>query len=280
MNLEYYDEWKDTNAVQLAIRFLDAVMSEFIEKSESHHYLKAAHKFAKRHRALGLGVLGMWTYFQKHMIDPESIDAKQHTSMIFAKMKKEALISSKQLAEEFGEPELLKGYGLRNTTLLAIAPTTSSSSILGQASPGIEPYKSNYFKAGLAKGNFMRRNKFLKELLIEKGHDNEDIWRSILAQNGSVQHLDIFSQHEKNVFKTFKELSQLTLIQLASIRQRFVDQGQSLNLNIPPSMTTQDVNKLIITAWELGIKSLYYQRSESVSKEFLANMAECTSCEG
>ena len=173
----------------------------------------------------------------------------------------------------------MKDYGRRNTTLLAVAPTTTSSAILGQASPGIEPFSSNYYKAGLAKGNFMRKNKHLKKLLNEKGIDDEETWRSIMLNHGSVQQLKELTAEEKAVFKTFKEISQLEIIQQASIRQKYIDQAQSLNLNIPSTLPVKEVNKLMIEAWKLGVKTLYYQRSQSVSKEFVANMVNCSSCE-
>ena len=174
---------------------------------------------------------------------------------------------------------MLKGYGRRNTTLLAIAPTTTSSAIFGQTSPGIEPYSSNYYKAGLAKGNFVRKNKFLKELLEQKGIDNEDTWREIMLHNGSVQHIEELSDDEKDVFKTFKEISQYEIILQASIRQKYIDQSQSLNLNIPPDLPVKEVNKLIIEAWKMGVKTLYYQRSQSVSKERINDLIICKSCE-
>jgi ribonucleoside-diphosphate reductase alpha chain len=279
MNLELYDEWKDTKAVKLATFFLDAVLQEFIAKTEDNYYLASANKFAKRHRALGLGVLGWHSLLQKRMIPFEGMEAKQLTSEIFRHIQSESDKASEELALIYGEPELLKGYGRRNTTTMAIAPTTSSSAILGQTSPGIEPFSSNYYKAGLAKGNFMRKNKYLKALLEEKGLDNEDTWRSIMLNNGSVQHLNELSENEKAVFKTFKEISQLEIIQQASIRQKYVDQAQSLNLNIPAELPIRDVNRLIIEAWKLGVKTLYYQRSQSVSKELVNNLVSCSSCE-
>ncbi|MDD2983671.1 MAG: ribonucleoside-diphosphate reductase subunit alpha [Crocinitomicaceae bacterium] len=279
MNLELYDEWKDTEAVKLAIFFLDAVLQEFIEKTEGNYYLASANKFAKRHRALGLGVLGWHSLLQKKMIPFEGMEAKMLTSEIFKYLEEKSEKATKELALIYGEPEILKGYGRRNTTLMAIAPTTSSSAILGQTSPGIEPFSSNYFKAGLAKGNFMRKNKYLKILLEAKGIDNEDTWRSIMLQNGSVQHLDELDENEKAVFKTFKEISQLEIIQQAAIRQKFIDQAQSLNLNIPSLLPIKEVNKLIIEAWTLGVKTLYYQRSQSVSKEMVTNLVSCSSCE-
>ncbi|MCC8360624.1 ribonucleoside-diphosphate reductase subunit alpha [Salinimicrobium sediminilitoris] len=279
MNLELYDEWKDTEAVKLAIYFLDAVLQEFIVKTEENYYLTPANRFAKRHRALGLGVMGWHSYLQKIMVPFEGLQAKGLTNNIFQDISNKALKASKELAQIYGEPEMLKGYGQRNTTLMAIAPTTSSSAILGQTSPGIEPFSSNYYKAGLAKGNFMRKNKYLKKLLIEKGMDTEDTWRNIMLNHGSVQQLNQLSALEKAVFKTFKEISQLEIIQQASVRQRFIDQAQSLNLNIPSNLPVKEVNRLIIEAWKLEVKTLYYQRSQSVSKEFITEMVTCSSCE-
>ncbi|MBW7867119.1 MAG: ribonucleoside-diphosphate reductase subunit alpha [Brumimicrobium sp.] len=279
MNLELYDEWKNTEAVKLAIYFLDAVMSEFIEKTAGNYYLTAAHNFAKNHRALGLGVMGWHSYLQKNRISFESLDAKSLTNKIFKGIQENANKASEELALIYGEPEVLKGYGRRNTTLLSIAPTTTSSAILGQTSPGIEPYSSNYYKAGLAKGNFVRKNKYLKQLLIEKGIDNEDTWRDIMLHNGSVQHIAELSEEEKDIFKTFKEISQYEIILQASIRQKYIDQAQSLNINIPSTLPVKDVNSLIIEAWRMGVKTLYYQRSQSVSKEKINELVVCKSCE-
>lgn len=279
MNLELYDEWKDTDAVKRAIYFLDAVLQEFIVKTEGNYYLTSSNRFAKRHRALGLGVLGWHSYLQKNMIPFEGMRSKALTNEIFKHINQQANEASEELAGIYGEPEVLEGYGRRNTTLMAIAPTTSSSAILGQSSPGIEPFSSNYYKAGLAKGNFMRKNKYLRKLLEEKGLDTEDTWLSIMLNHGSVRHLEGLSEEEKEVFKTFKEISQLEIIQQASIRQKYIDQAQSLNLNIPSNLPIKEVNKLLIEAWQLGIKTLYYQRSQSVSKEFISNIVSCSSCE-
>ena len=280
LNLEMYDEWKDTETVKLAIFFLDAVLEEFIKKTEGNYYLENANRFAKRHRALGLGVLGWHSYLQRNMIPFEGLESKQLTTTIFKDIQEKSEKATIELARIYGEPEVLEGYGRRNTTVLAIAPTTSSSAILGQASPGIEPMYSNYYKAGLAKGNFMRKNKYLEILLKEKGLDNEETWRSIMLNNGSVNHLKELSETEKNVFKTFKEISQLEIIQQASIRQKYIDQAQSLNLNIPADLPVKEVNNLILEAWKLGVKTLYYQRSQSVSKEMVTNLVSCSSCEG
>ena len=284
MNLELYDEWKDTNAVKLAIYFLDAVMSEFIAKTEDNHFLQAAHNFAKRHRALGLGVMGWHSYLQSKGIPFEGIMSRNLTGIIFKQLEAQSKQASKELADIYGSaPIFLEGEQhkevFRNTTTMAIAPTTSSSAILGQVSPGIEPYSSNYFKAGLAKGNFIRKNKYLQELLKTKNQDTEEVWREIMLRGGSVQSLECLTQEEKEVFKTFKEISQYEIISQAALRQRYIDQSQSLNVNIPSEIPIKDVNKLFIEAWRQGVKTLYYQRSSSVSKEQLTNIVSCTSCE-
>ena len=285
MNLELYDEWKDTDAVRTAIFLLDAVMSEFIEKTKENNHLKAAHNFAKRHRALGLGVMGWHSYLQRNNLPFGDMFNIARTNTIFGQIETQAYAASEELAEIYGPAPLFEETTnssikpRRNTTLIAIAPTTSSSSILGQASPGIEPFSSNYFKAGLAKGNFMRKNKYLQKVLEEKGMDNEDTWRAIMLDKGSVQNIEGLTQHEKEVFKTFKEISQMDIIKQAGARQKFIDQSQSLNLNIPSEVPVRDVNNLYITAWREGVKTLYYQRSSSVSKELLSNIVSCSSCE-
>lgn len=157
--------------------------------------------------------------------------------------------------------------------------TTSSSSILGQVSPGIEPYSSNYYKVGLAKGNFIRKNKYLTALLESKGKNTEEVWRQIMLAQGSVQGLDFLTPQEKEVFKTFRELSQRHILVLAQLRQKYIDQGQSLNINIPAEVPVKEVNAMMIDAWKWGIKGLYYQRSSSVAKELLTNIITCSSCE-
>ena len=286
MNLELYDEWKDTNAVYYAIYFLDAVMSEFIEKTEDNYYLKNSHNFAKRHRALGLGVLGYHSYFQKHNISFNAPETKVITQEIFGYLRREALRATKALSKIYGPAPIyneIENYPehkkQRNTTVMAIAPTTSSSSILGQVSPGIEPYSSNYYKVGLAKGNFIRKNKYLTALLESKGKNTEEVWRQIMLAQGSVQGLDFLTPQEKEVFKTFRELSQRHILVLAQLRQKYIDQGQSLNINIPAEVPVKEVNAMMIDAWKWGIKGLYYQRSSSVAKELLTNIITCSSCE-
>ena len=285
MNLSTYDEWKNTDAVRLAVMILDAVMSEFIKKTKNLPYMQRAHNFAVRHRALGLGVLGWHSLLQQKMIPFESFEAQQLNTSIFKYLKEKSYEASIELGEKYGYAPIFEGVETtdtkrRNTTLMAIAPTTSSSSILGQVSPSIEPYASNYFVAGLAKGSFSRKNTELEKLLESKGKNTEDVWKNIIQNQGSVQQLGFLSENEKKVFKTFQEISPLAIIQQAAARQSFIDQGQSVNLKIPSSMGIKDINTIHMEAWELGLKSLYYQRGTSVAKEAVLEMMECKSCEG
>jgi ribonucleoside-diphosphate reductase alpha chain len=279
LNLLWWDEIEKTDAVETMTMFLDAVMTEFIEKTKNSRLMEAAHNFAKNHRALGMGVLGYHSYLQSKMIAWESIDAHLENVAIFSEIRKRADKASEELAALFGEPDVLKGYGRRNTTTLAIAPTTSSSFILGQVSPSIEPLNSNYFVKNLAKGQFTFRNPKLEEVLESKGKNDKTTWKSILIHGGSVQHLDFFTEHEKSVFKTFAELSQKEVIIHAAQRQTYVDQGQSLNLMIPAGTKPKEINELMIFAWEQGIKSLYYQRSSNPSQDLARSILTCSSCE-
>ena len=279
LNLLWWDEIEKTDAVETMTMFLDAVMTEFIEKTKNSRLMEAAHNFAKNHRSLGMGVLGYHSYLQSKMIAWESIDAHLENVAIFSEIRKRADKASEELAALFGEPDVLKGYGRRNTTTLAIAPTTSSSFILGQVSPSIEPLNSNYFVKNLAKGQFTFRNPKLEEVLESKGKNDKTTWKSILIHGGSVQHLDFFTEHEKSVFKTFAELSQKEVIIHAAQRQTYIDQGQSLNLMIPAGTKPKEINELMIFAWEQGIKSLYYQRSSNPSQDLARSILTCSSCE-
>lgn len=280
LNLEKWEEWKDTDAVEVLVYFLDAVMTEFITKTEGIKFMDAPRKFAIRHRALGVGVLGYHSLLQSKMIPFESMDAQWLNMDIWNFIRTKADKATTEMADKFGEPDVLVGYNRRNTTTLSIAPTTSSSFILGQVSPSIEPLNSNYFVKDLAKGRFTYKNPYLKELLKNKGNDTKEIWKDILLHGGSVQHLDFFTTEEKDVFKTFGEISQKEIVIQASQRQKYIDQGQSLNLMIPPNTSPKDVNQLIIFAWEQGIKSLYYQRSSNPAQELARSILTCKSCEG
>jgi len=280
LNLERWDEIVETDAVETLIYFLDAVMSEFIHKTEGDLFMSAPNNFAKKQRALGMGVLGYHSYLQSKMIAWESMDAQFENISIFKTIRERADKATVKLAEMFGEPELLKGYGRRNVTTIAIAPTTSSSFILGQVSPSIEPLNSNYFVKDLAKGKFTYKNPYLSELLENKNKNTLAVWKDILNHGGSVQHLEFLTQEEKNVFKTFGEISQKEIIIQAAQRQKFIDQGQSLNLMIPATVKPKDINELMIFAWEQGIKSLYYQRSTNPAQMLARSILTCSSCEG
>lgn len=285
MNIGLYDEWKDTDAVRYAIFFLDSIISEFIDKTKGLAYMDSARNFAIRHRAVGLGVLGWHSYLQENMIPFGSLEANMLSSSIFRQLKNQSMSASIELGELLGyapifdENESFDGVKMRNTTQMAIAPTTSSSAILGQVSAGIEPFSSNLFKVGLAKGNFIRKNIKLEAILEEKGMNTDEVWNDIMMKGGSVQHIEWLSDLEKEVFLTFPEISQMDIITQASIRQKFIDQSQSLNINIPNGVSVKDTNSLIIEAWKLGVKTIYYQRSSSVSKDFVKSVVSCSSCE-
>lgn len=280
MNLLHFEEWEDTDAVETLVYFLDAVMSDFINKVKDIKHMEAAYRFAVNQRAIGVGVLGWHSLLQSKMLAFESFEAKMLNVKIFSLLKKKAVAASQELAKLYGEPELMKGYGLRNSTLIAIAPTTSSSFILGQVSQGIEPLNSNYFVKGLAKGDFTFKNPFLRELLKKHDKNDDDTWESILLRGGSVQHLTFLSQEEKDVFKTFGEISQKEIVIQAAQRQRYIDQSQSLNIMIPPDVDPKEVSDLLIFGWEQGVKTFYYQRSGNSAQELSRSILACKSCEG
>lgn len=279
INLLHWDDLKDTDAIETMMYFLDTITEEYIQKTSNMKFMEAANKFAREQRAVGMGVLGWHSYLQSKMIAFESMEAKMLNAQIFKTLNQKSLKASKELAEKYGEPPLLKGYGERMVTRMAIAPTTSSSFILGQVSPSIEPLDSNYFVKDLAKGKFTYKNPFLKELLHSKGKDDAETWKSILVHGGSVQHLDFLSEHEKDVFKTFGEVSQKEAVIQAAQRTCYLDQSQSLNLMIPADAPAKDASQLMIFAWEQGVKGLYYQRSSNPAQELARNILQCKSCE-
>jgi ribonucleoside-diphosphate reductase alpha chain len=289
MNLLYYDEWKNTDAVEILTYFLDAVMEEYIQKTENIPFMDKANRFAKDHRALGVGGLGWHSYLQANSIPFESMSAKLKNVEIWKFINQRTIAGSEKLAQLYGEPKVTKGYGRRNSTLVAIAPTVSSSFILGQVSQGIEPIESNYFEKDLAKGDFPYKNPHLKEVLKTYNKDNKDTWGSILEYGGSVQHLDFLSDHEKEVFKTFMEISQKEVIIQAAARQKFIDQSQSLNLSIHPDTPVVELSRLLKFAWESGVKTLYYHNglnpSQELARDLMADqhasrdINKCVSCE-
>tara|TARA_B100000214_G_scaffold123275_1_gene87375 strand:- start:3924 stop:5720 length:1797 start_codon:yes stop_codon:yes gene_type:complete len=290
LNLLHYENWKNTDAVETMIFFLDAVISEFIEKLDVYRnssalddqkiflFMKRAYTFAKEHRALGLGVLGWHSFLQSKMLSFNSQEAYNLNTEIFKLIKEKSYKASKKLAVLFGEPKILKGEGRRNTTLNAIAPTTSSAFILGQVSQGVEPIWSNIYVKDIAKTKCTIKNPFLVKLLDKKGKNIPEVWKNIRDRDGSVQHLNFLSEEEKNVFKTYAEINQMDIIYQAANRQNHIDQGQSINLMIHPNMSTKEINKIYITAWKLGLKSLYYQHSMNAAQQF-KQKKECSSCE-
>ncbi len=293
LNLLYYDDWKNTDAVETLVYFLDAVMSDFISrleemrdsndsrKQQSFTFMKRAYDFATQNRALGLGVLGWHSLLQSKMMPLDSRESARLNVAIFKDIQEQAYAASKKMALEYGEPEVLKGYGRRNTTLMAIAPTTSSAFILGQVSQSIEPIWSNCYVKDIDKMKVTIKNKQLEKLLEEKGQNSKEVWASIRDNDGSVQQLSFLSPEEKEIFKTFQEISQKVIIEHAAARQAYIDQGQSLNLAINPAVPAKEINALYMYAWKLGIKTLYYQHSINAAQQFgrLKDLQNCQSCQ-
>jgi ribonucleoside-diphosphate reductase alpha chain len=279
LNLLHWNDWKDTDLVETMTKFLDSVIEEFclklealrdsqrLEDRRAFYFMERAYRFAKENRALGLGVLGWHSLLQSQMIPLESNQANMLNVEIFKTIREKADQASKDLAAKFGEPEILKGYGRRNTTLLALAPTTSSAFILGQVSQSIEPIWSNCYVKDVAKLKTTIRNPFLQTLLATKQKDTHEIWDSIRDNDGSVQHLEFLTDNEKAVFRTFAEIDQNVVIEQAAVRQQYIDQGQSLNVMVPPEVSPKDINALYMRAWNLGIKALYYQHSMNAAQQ-------------
>ena len=298
VNLDKYDEWKNTNLIYDATWFLDGVLEEFIQKAKNMKGFENAVRSAEKGRAVGLGVLGWHSLLQKRGIAYESLLAQFKTREIFSKIKIETERASRALAEIYGEPLWCVGTGFRNTHLRAIAPTVSNSKLAGNVSPGIEPWAANVFTEQSAKGTFIRKNNELKKVLRKIGIDNKDTWDQILADGGSVQAIDAFNgwyydergrlnqedgEPVKNVFKTFKEINQLELVRQAGIRQDYIDQSVSLNLAFPSEAIPRWINQVHMEAWKHGIKTLYYMRTESVLRGDIAAAAmdpNCLSCDG
>ncbi len=291
INLAKYEEWKNTDAVETLTYFLDTVMEDFIQKLEAYRdgktleekrvflFMEKAYRFAKENRAIGLGVLGWHSFLQSKMIPFDSPEASKYNFEIFKAIKERAYTASKELAQEYGEPKILRGYGRRNATLMAIAPTTSSAFILGQVSQSIEPIWSNIYVKDIAKIKTTIKNLLLKKVLEEKGKNTPDVWNDIKIHDGSVQHLTFLSPEEKEVFKTFAEIDQMAIIKQAAERQIFIDQGQSVNVMIHPDTPAKDINLLYIEAWKLGLKSLYYQHSMNAAQQLNRKKLVCSTCE-
>ncbi len=279
INIMHYDDWKDTDLVETMTYFLDAVMSDFISKLEAmrdsededkrlaFRFMERPYNFAKANRALGLGVLGYHSYLQSKGLPFESDEAGRLNTEIFKLIQERSLAASAEMAKTMGEPEILKGYGRRHTTTVAIAPTTSSAFILGQVSQGIEPIWSNCYIKDVAKLKVVIKNPTLETLLTEKGKNTKEVWDSIRDNDGSVQHLDFLSDEEKAVFRTFAEIDQSKLIDHAAERQKYIDQGQSLNVMVAPDTPVKEINQLYLKAWKQGCKALYYQHSMNAAQQ-------------
>ena len=306
VNLTKYEEWKNTNLIYDAIWFLDGVLEEFLQKAKGLKGFENAVRSAEKGRAIGLGVLGWHTYLQQNGIPFEGLQAQFETRRIFSQIKIESERASRALAEVYGEPLWCRGTGFRNTHLRAIAPTVSNSKLAGNVSPGIEPWAANVFTEQSAKGTFIRKNKELIKVLRKAGINTNETWNKILEDGGSVQdivELDDWgyvngklvrlSEQEsldltgfdtvKDVFKTFKEINQLELVNQAGIRQQYVDQAVSLNLAFPSEASPKWINQVHLDAWKKGVKTLYYMRTESVLRGDIAAKAmdpDCLSCDG
>ena len=308
LNLAKYDEWKDTDLIYTSIYFLDGVLSEFLQKAKNMRGFENAVRSAEKGRALGLGVLGWHTYLQRKGISFEGLPAQFETRKIFSQLKIESERASRDLATEYGEPLWCKDSGFRNTHLRAIAPTVSNSKLSGNVSAGIEPWPSNVFTEQTAKGTFIRKNLELEKVFRKVGINKKATWDKVLEDGGSIQDIkeldnwgyvdgkllkredipqEAFDKDQvfwvKDVFKTFKEINQLELIDQAGIRQQYIDQSVSLNLAFPAVATPKWLNKVHMAAWKKGIKTLYYMRTESVLRGDIAEQAmdeNCLSCDG
>ena len=290
LNLSRYEEWKDTNLIYDAVWFLDGVMEEFIQRAKGLRGFENAIRSAVKGRPLGLGVLGWHTYLQNKGIPFEGLSAQYETRKIFSQIKIESERASRELAEVYGEPLWCVGTGMRNTHLRAVAPTVSNSKLAGNVSPGVEPWAANVFTEQSAKGTFIRRNPSLETALEELELNTDKIWNQILNDGGSVQNIEELDDvligdwdiPIKEVYKTFKEINQLELVNQAGIRQQYIDQAISLNLAFPSEATPKWLNKVHMEAWKKGVKTLYYTRTESVLRGDLAAAAmdDCIACDG
>jgi len=283
LNLAKYDEWKDTNLIYDSTFFLDGVMEEFIQRAKGLKGFENAVRSADKGRAIGLGVLGWHTYLQEKNLPFEGLLAQHETRRIFSQIKIESERASMALANQYGEPLWCVGTGFRNTHLRAIAPTVSNSKLSGNISAGIEPWAANVFTEQSAKGTFIRKNPTLEKVLDKLDMNTSEVWEKILADGGSVQDVEGLDDETKEVFKTFKELNQLEIVNQAGIRQQYIDQSVSLNLAFPSQVDPKFINKVHLEAWKKGIKTLYYMRTESVLRGDIADKAmdeNCLSCDG
>ena len=287
VNLEKYDEWKnDKLFIPDLVRFLDNALTYFIENAPDSVF--RAKFSAAQERSIGLGAMGFHAYLQSKNIAFESALAKSLNMKMFKSIKEEAVEESKRLAVKRGEAPDMEGTGMRNAHLLAVAPNASSSIICGTTSPSIEPYRANAYVQKTMSGSFLVKNKYLEKLLEKKGINNDDIWSSIVSQRGSVLHLKELSDYEKDVFKTGIEINQQWIIEHAADRQKYICQGQSVNLFVPADVNIKELHDTHMLAWKKKLKTLYYCRSEAIKRAELVSKkvertiipeADCLACE-
>ena len=288
LNLEYYDEWKNTTIVKDLIRMLDNVLTDFIGRAPEQ--LHRAAFSAMRERSLGLGAMGFHAYLQKNGIPFESLGAQALNQQMFSHIKSEAELTTRKLAQEKGACPDDDTCTVRNAHLLAIAPNASSSIICGNTSPSIEPFRANAFTQKTKSGSNLHKNKYLTEVLNKYKMNTDEVWKGIVANRGSVQHLEFLTQDEKDTFKTAVEINQAWIIEHAAERQEYICQSQSLNLFFPPDVNKGDLHSAHMLAWAKNLKTLYYLRSEAISRadnvasqakrEIIFEQEECLSCEG
>jgi ribonucleoside-diphosphate reductase alpha chain len=288
LNLARWDEWKEykfengMSLPELTCWFLEGVLQEFIDRAKNIKFMENTVRSASKGRAIGIGVLGWHTYLQSKGLPFVGIQASAQTRVISEFIQQEVLKASREQAELYGEPEWCKGTGLRHSHHLAIAPTVSNAHISGGVSPSIEPIPANVYNLKTAKGVFIKRNKILESLLESKGYNIDSVWDQILKDQGSVTNIPsyILTDEEKVVFLTFKEINQLEIVKQNAIRQKYVDQAISLNLCFDPNDTPKFISMVHKEAHKLGIKTLYYLRTESVLRgDNLQRLSECISCE-
>ena len=276
VNLEYFDEWKDNKLfIEDLVRMLDNVLEHFITSAPS--YMWRAVNSARCERAIGLGAMGLHSYFQKREVAMDGEKSKDINEYIFKHIHNEAQSANEKLGAERGSPADMEGTGLRHSHVIAIAPNASSSVICGGTSPSIEPLRANAFSQKTLSGTFLMKNKYLERVLIRHDRNNKEVWKSIVTNGGSVQHLDFLSDEEKEVFKTAIEMDQRLLVDLAADRQQYICQSQSLNLFLPPDVDTKTLHGIHLRAWKGKVKTLYYMRSQALKKvENLSSQIERT----
>ena len=282
LSLVKWEEWKDTDLVSTTVRFLDAVLQEYIDKTEGVSGLENSRRSAIKGRALGIGVLGWHTMLQERGVPFDSFESMRLNAAIFKGIKDQAEKETKEMAKEFGEPEWCRGNGRRHTHLMAIAPTVSNATIAGGFTAGIEPMAANIVAIKSAKGTFVRRNPTLERLLDTKNKNTPEIWKSINEQQGSVQHLDSLDDNEKAIFLTAREINQHAIVKQAIQRQTWINQAQSVNLFFAANSSPRYIHDVHFAAWEGGLKTLYYCRTEGVIRGDLASRSkdECLACDG